>query len=210
MNRRQIAARAGMLASAIFVLTFTVEGYLRPGYDPLRMYISELSLGPRGWVQITSFIIVGALLLIFAWGVKAEFREGKASRFGPLLFIVIGLGFLLSGPAVMDPVITRPDQMTTSGLLHGIFGAIVFTLIPIVCWVFVRRFQVDPKWRSLYGWTLGVAIITTAATIALSVATKPPLAPNILTEWDGLIQRFLIAPFHAWVFVFASALNRKS
>jgi hypothetical protein len=210
MNRRQLAARAGMLASAIFVLTFTVEGLLRPGYDPLRMYISELSLGPRGWVQIASFIIVGALFLVFARGVKEEFREGKASRFGPILLTIIGLGFFLSGPAVMDSVTTPPDQMTTSGLLHGIFGATVFTLIPVGCWVFLRRFRIDPKWRSLYGWTLAAAIITTVATITLSVATKPPLAPNFLSEWDGLIQRFLIVPFHAWVFIFASALNRKS
>lgn len=199
-----------MLASALFVATFTIEGFLRPGYDPLRMYISELSLGPRGWVQIANFVIVGALFLIFAWCVKAEFRDGKGSRFGPILLIVIGLGFFLSGPAVMDPVTTPPDQMTLSGTLHAIFGAIVFTLIPIVCWIFSRRFRIDPKWRSLYGWTLAAALVTTAATILLSVATKPPLAPNFLTEWDGLIQRFLIVPFHAWVFTFASALNRNA
>lgn len=143
------------------------------------MYISELSLGPRGWVQVANFVIVGALFLIFAWCVKAEFRDGKGSRFGPILLIVIGLGFFLSGPAVMDPVTTPPDQMTLSGTLHAIFGAIVFTLIPIVCWIFSRRFRIDPKWRSLYGWTLAAALVTTAATILLSVANQTPAGSQL-------------------------------
>jgi hypothetical protein len=207
MSRNQIGGWAGMLGAGIFVGVFTIEGLLRPGYDAVSMFISELSLGPRGWVQIASFLVTGALYAVFTWGVAGEFRKGKASRFGPILLAVISLGFFVSGPLVMDPVDTPRGAMTLSGYGHGVFGALVFTLIPIVCWVFVRRFREDKAWRSMWGWTLAAAIITTSATVLLSVATKPPLVPNVLTGYDGLIQRALIVPFHVWAFLFANKLR---
>jgi len=46
------------------------------------MYVSELSLGPRGWIQIVNFVVFGLLFLFFARGVAAEFRQGKASKAG--------------------------------------------------------------------------------------------------------------------------------
>ena len=54
----------------------------------------------------------------------------------------------------MDPVdaftkITPRDQMTWHGVLHGIFGALVFSLSPVSCFVFFRRFRRDPLWHAL-------------------------------------------------------------
>jgi hypothetical protein len=49
-----------MIGPALFVLVFTLEGWLRPGYDPLAMYVSALSLGPSGWIQITQLLCVPA------------------------------------------------------------------------------------------------------------------------------------------------------
>jgi hypothetical protein len=33
-----------MIASALFVGTFTIEAWIRPGYDPFREYVSTLSM----------------------------------------------------------------------------------------------------------------------------------------------------------------------
>lgn len=41
---------AGLLAGPIFVVSFLIQGVIRPGYDPLRHPVSALSLGPGGWV----------------------------------------------------------------------------------------------------------------------------------------------------------------
>jgi len=59
---------------------FMIEGWLHPGYDPLKMYVSALSLGPRGWVQIVNFMVFGGLLIVFTRAVAAEFRSGKAAK----------------------------------------------------------------------------------------------------------------------------------
>jgi hypothetical protein len=129
-----------MIGPALFVVVFTLEGWLRPGYDPLGMYVSALSLGRRGWIQIANFIVLGVSLLVFARGVAAEFQHGTASRVGAMLLRFIATGLLLSGPFVMDPVGTARDLMTVHGTLHGLFGGLVFSLMPISCFVYRRCF----------------------------------------------------------------------
>lgn len=103
INYRKLGIWAGITAPVLFVGIFLLEGWLRPGYDAMSQYVSELSLGPRGWIQIANFLITGLLLLLFAFSVRAEFKEGMASRFGPVLLIISALALLVSGPLVMDP-----------------------------------------------------------------------------------------------------------
>src|SRR5450759_1070787 len=97
---RKLSAWAGILAPIIFVGVFTVEGVLRNGYDPMRMYISVLSLGNRGWIQISNFIVLGLLLFIFTLGLSKEFQTGKASRGGIITLYIISVLFFISGPFV--------------------------------------------------------------------------------------------------------------
>lgn len=208
LDQNQLAMWAGMIGPALFVATFLIEGWLRPGYQPLSMFVSALSLGPRGWIQMTNFIVFGVLFLLFTRAVAAAFPTGKASRGGLILLVIIASCYLLSGPFVMDPAGTPRDQMTIHGTLHGIFGAIVFSLMPISCFVFLRRFREDPAWQFLQGWTLTLGIIIAAAVILLSVATKLPDTQNIFTPWLGLIQRAAIVPFMIWLFSFALGLRK--
>lgn len=201
-----------MIGPTLFVAIFTLEGWLRSGYEPLRMFVSELALGPRGWIQVVNFVVFGVLFLVFTRGVAAEFQDGKASRVGPILLTIIGISFLASGPFVMDPVATPSDQMSWHGKLHmNVFGALVFSLSPVSCFVFLRRFREDPKWRSLQWWTLAAGTITAAVVIVMSVGpTRPPVAPNAFNEWRGLIQRTFIVTYLSWIFTFALGLRRRS
>jgi len=208
-NQRKLAAWAGILGPAIFVATFTIEGWLRAGYNPLSTYVSALSLGPRGWIQMLNFLLLGMLLLFFSFGVAAEFPSGKASRWGVILLMVMGILFLVSGPFVMDPMGTPQTQVTVHGTIHGIAGAIIFLLMPISCFVFLRRFRVETQWRSFQRWTLALGILVAVAVVALSITSKSPSLINIFQDWFGLIQRFIIVPFMLWVFLFALRLLQQ-
>lgn len=207
-SQRQLALWAGLLGPLLFVGVFLLEGWLRPGYNPLDTYVSALSLGPRGWIQIANFLVFGALLLVFAWLVAAEFQSGKASRGGPILLAIIGIGYFASGPFVMDPMGTPLSAATVHGTLHGILGGIVFLLMPITCFVFLRRFRADPRWHSLQGWTLVLGTICALVDILFTFTTKLPALQTIFVDWFGLIQRGVIIPFMLWVFIFALALRR--
>lgn len=208
-DRRQLTAWAGMIGTALFVGAFTLAGWLRPGYDPLHEYVSALSIGPRGWIQIANFVVVGVLLLVFARGVVSEFPNGPASKAGPLLLAIIAGSLLLSGPFVMDPAATPQGGVSLHGTLHGIFGVLVFSLMPITCFVFLRRFREERQWRPFQPWTLAAGTIIAAAVVLLTIATKVPAAAHAFTAWRGLIQRAALIPYMCWLFVFALRLRKR-
>ncbi len=200
LTRIRVGAWAGVVGPTLFVAVFTVEGWLRPGYDPASTFISALSLGPRGWIQIASFVVTGACFLLFARGLGAQFPDGKASRAGPVLMAVIGVGLLVSGPCVMDPMGTPLPEMSWHGLAHNVLGAVVFSVGPASLFVFFRRFRADPDWHPLAAWTLAAGLVMTTADVVLKIATLPPPAPpSALAPWAGVIQRVAIVSLMVWV-----------
>jgi len=207
--QQRLALWAGVIGPAFFVAVFTLEGWLRPGYKPQKTYVSALSLGSRGWIQIANFIIFGLLMFLFTRALAVEFKNGKASRWGLILLTVTAFCFLLSGPFVMDPTGTPLAQVTVHGTIHGILGAIAFMLMPISCFVYLRRFNADPSYRNLRWWTLCLGTISAAALILLTISTKFPQFQSFFVNWIGLIQRALIVPFMVWLFIFAWALLQR-
>jgi hypothetical protein len=206
----RVGGWAGVIGPSLFVLVFLVEGWLRPGYDPAADYVSALALGARGWLQVANFLIVGVCLLLFTAAVSREFPQGAASRAGPILLGSIGTGLLLSGPFVMDPAGTPPAAMSWHGLIHGVLGAIVFVLMPVVCFVYLRRFGRDPRWRGLWTATLVLGTIAAVADLVFTLATKVPGLVTVTGPWAGLLQRLVLIPFMAWVAVFAIGLLRRT
>lgn len=204
-GRRRVrrAAEAGMIGAVLFVSVFTVHGWLSPGYSAARMFVSELSLGPQGWIQILNFVLTGVLVLAFGRGLAAHFRTGVASRTGPVLVQGIGASLLASGPFTTDPS-ALIDQSTAQGVVHGIFGALVFTCAPVACLVFFRRFRIDPLWHALAGWSLGSGVVLLLGIVLLRISLQPGSA---LFEWKGLLQRILLVTLMAWIFAVAARLR---
>jgi hypothetical membrane protein len=199
-------AWAGILAPALFVLVFLIEGALRPGYNPLSTYVSALSLGTRGWIQITNFLVFGTLLFLFSRAAAGEFRNGAASKAGPILLAIISLCYFFSGPFVMDPQGTPLDQVTVHGTIHGILGAIAFTLMPISMLVYQRRLRTEPAFQGLRPWTLLLTIVCAIAWVVFSTVSKATSLAATFSPWFGVFQRALIIPFMIWVCLFGVGL----
>jgi hypothetical protein len=202
-----MGAWSGLIGSALFVTVFTLEGAIRAGYDPFGIYVSELSLGPRGWIQRANFVVFGLLFLLFARGVTAEFPRGKASKAGPVMLAIVGLSLLASGLLVTDPKALLGNQTTWHGILHGIFGALVFSLAPVSCFVFGRRFRDDPAWRTLASWTMRAGVTITMMVLLMKVGQ---LSTNRLHAYVGLVQRMALVTYLAWIFAFAWRLRGPS
>ncbi len=209
LKRHGLSAWAGILAPILFVVIFTVEGMLRSGYSALSMYISALSLGSRGWIQIVNFILFGLLLLVFTRGIAVRFAAGKTPRAGIILLMIIAALILLSGPFMMDPAGTPQDQMTLHGTVHGIFGGLVFVLMPVSIFTFLRSFRADPKWRKLYWWTLMIGIFDALAVLVFTVASKAPSLVSTFSPWIGLLQRTALVPFMLWLFIVAVTIFKQ-
>lgn len=194
-----------MVGSVLFVSVFTVYGWLCPGYSPTRMFVSELSLGPYGWVQMLNFVLTGALVLVFGRGLAAHFSTGAASRAGPVLVQCMGVSLMVSGVFATDPS-AMFDQASAHGVAHGIFGALFFTLAPVSCFVFYRRFRSDRAWRPMAGWTLAAGVVLTLGVGLLKLSQQPGSG---LFEWKGLGQRLILVTVMAWIFAVAFRLRHR-
>jgi hypothetical membrane protein len=198
---RKLGAVAGLIGSVAFIAIFTIEGWLRPGYDAQRMFVSELALGPRGFVQILNFVACGFATILFARGMRAEFPAAPAAT---RLLDVVGVGLIGVGLFVMDPLGTPVGRLSWHHHLHGVFGAPFFYGAPIACFLFARHFREAPRWRPLAGYTLATGVVTVVAAIALPLVVVPewPTRP----PWGGIIQRTHHIPYFIWQAIVASRL----
>jgi NhaP-type Na+/H+ and K+/H+ antiporter len=85
----------------------------------------------------------------------------------------------------------------------------VFSLSPISCFVFLRRFRIDPEWQWFRWWTgVAGAIIVASVVVMAAGPTKAPAAPNAFNAWNGAFQRAALIPYLLWTFAFAYGLRR--
>ena len=134
---------AGVVAPALFVVSFLVQGAVRPGYDPLRHPVSALALGsPAGQVQVVTFVVTGVLVTAYA-GALARCGTG---RWTPILLAAVGIGLVGAGIFPADPIngyppgSPDPAPPTAAGQLHDLFSTPVFTALPAAALVLGARF----------------------------------------------------------------------
>ena len=195
---RRLSALAGTVGPVLFFAVLIVEGAVRPGFRPLHNTISELTFGPRGWIQTANFVVFGILFLIFARGVKTTINDSRSARLGGALLFAIGLGVLGCGLSRAES--WPPSSMGAPGLVH-VFSSIVliFALLPVATGVMARAFAGDVRWRSLALATGMTSFVTLALLVGGLALMSPPGQPaRIGNEYAGLIQRVDVAVFLVW------------
>jgi hypothetical protein len=81
--------------------------------------------------------------------------------------------------------------------------------MPIIIFIFFRRFVSDIEWRSFRWWTLILGIIEAIGVIAFTYVSKIPVEQNIYINFLGLFQRIALIPFMIWVFLFGIEILRR-
>ncbi len=210
MKRRigSISVYGGVIAPILFVLIFTIEGLFRENYSAMKNFISELSVGNRGWIQITNFLIFGFLFLIFSIWLLQEFRKRGLSITGSILFLILAACYFFSGPFVTDTGTIFTQQKSVHGIIHGVLGGIVFSLMTASSWTFLKLFKKAKDFKSLKDVTLFFAIILTLSLIAFTYVTKVPTSQNVFPKnMNGLFQRLALIPFMVWLSFFAFSIR---
>jgi hypothetical protein len=183
----------GAVGAWLFVVVFLLDGWTRPGYSTLRHPVSALALGPRGWIQATSFVLFGAA--ITAGGAGLVVAEGSLLLAAAIA--VFGLALIASGIFPMDPMRGyppgapegTPSETSRRHVHHDRAGAIVFGVLPVAA-VIAAFVLVDTGWR----WYSGVtAAALTAGFVAFGQAWEDdhPLA--------GLVQKVTIIIGWSWL-----------
>ena len=208
-NRLPLAC--GVIGPPLFVLVFLIEGATRPGYSAWRHYVSQLSLGEGGWLQIANFLVCGLLSLCFALGLRQALQRGTGATWGPLLLAVFGLGLIVAGTFVTDPALGyppgaphRPPGLVTHaslhGSVHGLAGLVVFSSVAAACFVLARRFARDPAWRGWAPYSVVTGVLVAVFFVASLAVAPLPGAPS------GLLQRVAIVAGGSWIMFLAARL----
>jgi uncharacterized protein DUF998 len=81
-SRQRLLLVCGVVGPILFFAVFTVAGAVRHGYSALRDFVTHLSLGDQGWVQIANFIVFGLLMLAFDAGTRYAIRSSPGPSLG--------------------------------------------------------------------------------------------------------------------------------
>ena len=114
----------------VFGLTLALT---RPGFRLTQHALSLLMLGDLGWLQRLNLTLTGLMVLAAALGVFRAIRNGRGLAIA-VLIALYGVCLLLSATFPPDPVPGFPvgspgGTVTTSGVLHLVFGAIGFVAL---------------------------------------------------------------------------------
>jgi hypothetical membrane protein len=202
---------SGVIAGALFVLTFLIAGATRDQYRPLRHPVSSLALGPGGWVQTVNFLACGALMLVFAIGLRRALRGQPGGLIGPLLVLCWGMGLLGAGLFVTDPVSGYPPgtadvvtQPTRSGQLHDLISLFGFLALTVSCLVFARHFAKRRQFgAAVYSLLTGIAFPVGIVLSSLGFGQS-----HGLVDVAGLIQRLAVSLGWLWLAVLALLVLR--
>lgn len=193
--------RCGIAAGPLYIAVGLGQALTRDGFDMRRHPLSLLSNGELGWIQITNFLVSGALVLAGAIGVRRLLHPGRAGTWGPILLCGWAVGLIGAGIFVADPgggfppsTPSEPTGISHHGMLHFVFGAIGFYSLIAACFVFARRFAGLRRWAwATYSVFTGVAFFCAFA----GVASGSSAAATMLVFYAAV----------AWIWIWHTALS---
>jgi hypothetical protein len=199
MNTRTLLA-AGVATGPLFFAVAAAQATTRAGYDVSRHPLSLLSLGELGWVQITNFIVTGALVTAAAVGLARALPTGRGRVWGPRLLGAHGVGLVLAGVFTADPSMGFPLGAPAGELavyswhstVHGVgFGLAMLSLIAACC-VFARRFVAERRlgW-ALYSAATAVAMPAILVQGSVAFSVRAAAVTVIAFAWIGVLAAML-------------------
>lgn len=165
----------GVVAGPLWIVVAGIQALTRDGFDLRRHAVSLLSNGDLGWIQITSFVVTGLLVVACAVGMRRALHRGRGGTWGPLLVGAYGVGLVVAGAFVADPAFGfppgtpqgAPDVVSWHGLLHFIAAGVGFFSLIAATFVFARRFAgLGQRGWAAYSVTTGVIFFAAFAGIA--------------------------------------------
>ncbi len=198
----------GIIAPLLNIVVVLVLGAVRPGYNAWKVPDSNLELGEGGWIQITNYLLTGALLLAFAAGMRLRLPTGRGSTWGPILLGVYGFTFVAIGPILPDPSLGYPAGASTASTVHGtihiLLGLLQFTSLIAACFVLSRRDE-EPKTIGWHRYSVATGLLVAASYIAFVLTAK-------LVDGGpaGLIERIGIIAGGIWIALLAIRLMSGS
>jgi len=140
----------GVIVGPVYVLSVAIQAVTRAGFDPLRHEASLLANGDRGWIQILTFVLTGAMTIAAAVGIRRALDTGRTANWAAVLLAGYGAGLVGAGVFRADPSMGFPPgapagraPVSWHGMLHVLCASIGFACLIAACFVVAARFSRD-------------------------------------------------------------------
>lgn len=172
----------GVLAGVVFEASVLIQGLTRHGFRIAHHDASLLSNGPLGWIQVTTFLLAGAMTIAAAAGTQ----RAMASRWAPRLIGIYGAGLIGAGIFSADPAyrfgpgapLGRATHISWHGTGHLIAASIGFIALIAACFVVARYFsRRGRRGMAIYSRLTGVAFLAGFAGVTTGSSSSAIVLP---------------------------------
>jgi hypothetical membrane protein len=182
---------------------WTVASLMRPGYDQLTQYGSELGTGPNAVIMNTNFVATGLLTIAFAAGLFKNIHGGRWTQTGSIMLLVFGTGEVTGGIFPCDPGCPVAAQSLTQ-LAHNIDAVIAFSAIALAPFLVSLGLNRDDLWKGYRSYSLITGLLAIGLLLIFAVAVFGYFG------YVGLFQRLFLAVPFLWIEIVATRLMRAS
>jgi hypothetical protein len=203
----------GIAGPILFIVAFTALGAVRSDYDPMRMFVSLLSLSDDGWPMTLTFLVSGGLVMAGAVGIRRVIQTGPGARWIPISIGLAGLGLVVAGIFPTDPVqgyppgapTVMPSSASTRAYIHVAAALLIFLFVPVAALIAARRFRLDGQ----PGWAAWSAASGVVMLVANAVTSGSPGTAGLVPDVAGLLQRVSLIAGFVWLALFSLRLLRS-
>lgn len=197
----------GLVAPVLWAAVIILAGELRPGFDHVSQYISEL--GERGsstgvFMRLGGFVASGVLIVGYAAAFHATLaRLGDRPRLTRLVAVLIavdGIGRIGAGIFSCEPGCAAPEVL--SQRLHSLSATCAFLALAAAALLGTLLFRRDTGLRPLGAYSL----VSGSAGLIFLVLMLESEATHAHT---GLYERLASGVLTLWVFVTAWRLRMR-
>jgi hypothetical membrane protein len=181
-----------VLGILYFFAAVTAEEMLRPLYDPIQRTISELAVGPFGFLQTSAFIVLGLSLLALQHALARRLRRTALAHVALVLMALCGVAAFV---AAAFPTNLKGAVVTVTGEIHESVAAFGYAGLIVAIILLSLHFRGDARWRSFFAPSSSLGAMGAVASIAMGATSNGDLS--------GLTQRIMVVPLLLWVLLTA-------
>jgi hypothetical membrane protein len=192
-------AICGIVAPVVMLGLWITASLVRPGYNQLTQYGSELGTGPNAIIMNVNFFVTGLLIIAFAAGLFKGIPGKRWLAIGSLLLGTFGVGEVLTALFPCDAGCPIAAQ-SISQLAHNMDAVVAFialALAPVMVSIGLKNHNYWKPYQT-YSLTTGLSAIG-----LLTIFSASALG---YLGFVGLLQRLFLAGPFLWIEVIAMRL----
>jgi hypothetical protein len=187
------------VAAAQVMVVVVLDGATRTGYESHRNWVSQLSLGRRGWLGSANLALCGAWLVAYAAGLGSLDRT-RTTRWAARLVLLCGAAFAVMAVVPVDPGLGYPPGVpavhTLTGYAHQ-GAAVALFAAGTTASVLLGRCVPGTTWAARAGVAVG-AVMVVSFVAACALVTLDVLGVATGTP-SGLLARVALFTGLGWL-----------